>query len=69
MYAGIDLDYRGINPQLRNDYSVFAAELGQALHENQKLLSIHVSPPLQVAADRWKPARMTGKPWVNLLTA
>ena len=36
MYAGIDLDYRGINPALRNDYSLFAAELAQALHENQK---------------------------------
>lgn len=54
MYAGIDLDYRGINPQLRNDYSQFIAELAAALHENQKLLSIHVSPPLQVATDRWE---------------
>lgn len=54
MYAGIDIDYRGINPALRDDFSRFIADLARALHENQKLLTVHVSPPLQVAADRWE---------------
>ena len=54
MYAGIDIDYRGINPALRDDFSLFMADLGRALHANQKLLTLHVSPPLQVAADRWE---------------
>ena len=54
MYAGIDIDYQGINPALREDYSKFIAELARALHDNQKLLTVHVSPALQVAADRWE---------------
>ena len=54
MYAGIDINYQGINPALRADFSRFIADLARALHDNQKLLSVHVSPPLQVAADRWE---------------
>ncbi len=53
MYPGIDLDYRGINPNLRDDYSAFVADLAAALHEHQKLVTVRVEPPVQVAANRW----------------
>ena len=53
MYAGIDIDYRGITPDLRDEFSHFVAELADRLHENQKLLTVRVEPPRQIAADRW----------------
>ena len=53
-YPGIDIDYRGINPNLRDDYSRFIAELAQALHENGKQLSVRLELPVQIAADRWE---------------
>ncbi len=53
MYPGIDIDYRGINPNLRDDYSSFIADLAEALHENQKFLTVRVGTPIQIAADRW----------------
>jgi len=54
MYAGIDVDYRGVNPDLRAEYSDFVRELAQALHENGKRLTVHVEAPTQIAADRWE---------------
>ena len=53
-YPGIDIDYRGISPDLRDDYSQFIRELATALHENGKQLSVRVELPTQVAADRWE---------------
>jgi len=54
MYAGIDLDYRGINPNLKHEFTTFIAQLAEQLHANGKELSIHVEQPVQVAADRWE---------------
>jgi hypothetical protein len=54
MYAGIDLDYRGINPDLRAEYTAFVQLLAEKLHANGKQLSLHVEAPVQVAADRWE---------------
>jgi len=54
MYAGIDIDYRGITPDLRDEFSRFVAELADRLHENQKLLTVRVEPPRQIAADHWE---------------
>ena len=51
-YGGIDLDYRGINPELKAEYSAFIARLNQALPETKRL-TVHVDLPTQVAADRW----------------
>lgn len=53
MYPGIDIDYRGINPNLRDEYSSFISELAEELHKQQKILTVRVEPPMQVAADRW----------------
>jgi hypothetical protein len=54
MYAGIDIDYRGITPDLRDEFSRFVAELADRLHENQKLLTVRVESPRQIAADHWE---------------
>jgi len=54
MYAGIDLDYRGINPDLRAEYTDFVRELADALHANGKRFTIHVEAPVRVADDRWE---------------
>jgi hypothetical protein len=54
MYAGIDLDYRGINPDLRDEYTALVQRLADELHANGKRLTIHVEAPVQVAEDRWE---------------
>jgi spore germination protein YaaH len=54
MYSGIDLDYRGINPDLRGEYSAFVTSLAAALHANGKELTVHVEAPAQIAEDRWE---------------
>ncbi len=54
MYAGIDLDYRGINSDLRSEYADFVRHLAEALHANGKRLTLHVESPIQIAEDRWE---------------
>ncbi|HSJ56062.1 MAG TPA: hypothetical protein VLC95_02715 [Anaerolineae bacterium] len=54
LYAGIDLDYRGINRDLRTEYTHFVTQLAQALHANGKRLTVHVEAPTQIAEDRWE---------------
>ncbi|MDH7474815.1 MAG: cellulase family glycosylhydrolase [Anaerolineae bacterium] len=53
MYQGIEIDYRGINPVLRDQFSAFIAELAKALHAQQKTLAVQVSLPTQVSEDKW----------------
>jgi len=52
-YPGIDIDHRGVNPDLRNEYTQFITQLGDALHEQGKQLSVRLELPVQIAADRW----------------
>ena len=54
MYAGIDLDYRGINPDLRAEYTDFVQRLAGALQANGKRFTLHVEAPMQIAEDRWE---------------
>ncbi|MBI1880048.1 MAG: hypothetical protein HYR94_17825 [Chloroflexi bacterium] len=51
-YQGIDLDYRGINPDLMKEYTSFIEQLDQALPEN-KQLSVRVELPQQISAEDW----------------
>ncbi len=53
-YPGIDIDYRGIAPDLRDEYTGFITELADALHEQGKQLSVRVELPVQIALDRWE---------------
>ncbi|MDM8521616.1 glycosyl hydrolase family 18 protein [Anaerolineales bacterium HSG6] len=52
-YQGIDLDYRGISPDLKNEYTSFLEQLRDALPAN-KQLSVRVELPQQVSEDQWE---------------
>jgi hypothetical protein len=54
MYAGIDLDYRGIDPDQRQAYVAFVQRLAEELHANGKRLTLHVEAPAQIAEDTWE---------------
>jgi spore germination protein YaaH len=51
-YQGIDIDFRGINPDLQPEFSSFLQQLRAAMPDN-KLLSVRVELPVQVSADTW----------------
>jgi len=53
LYAGIDVYYRGVNPELKDEYVAFITELATALHSAGKTLSVQVESPTQIADDRW----------------
>ncbi len=51
-YQGVDLDYRGIHPDLQEEYIAFLAALRQSLPEN-KQLSVRVELPQQLSTGAW----------------
>ena len=53
LYKGIDLDYRGLDRNLRGEYLQFLKELADKLHAQGKTLSVRVEPAAQVADDRF----------------
>ncbi|HIQ04604.1 MAG TPA: hypothetical protein EYH31_02800 [Anaerolineae bacterium] len=53
LYPGIDIDYRGVDIMLRQEYADFIARLAERLHQHGKTLAVRVEPPLQIAEDRW----------------
>jgi spore germination protein YaaH len=53
-YPGIDVDYRGVSPDLRTEYAEFITQLAEALHAEDKRLAVRVELPAQVALDRWE---------------
>jgi len=52
-YAGIRIDYAGIGLSLREDFTAFITELADQLHAEEKLLTVRVETPVQIAEDRW----------------
>lgn len=54
LYNGIDLDYRGLDKNLRGEFHQFLKELADKLHAQGKTLSVRVEPAVQVAEDRWE---------------
>ncbi len=53
LYPGISVDYRGVDPQLRAEFSAFVTRLAEALHAQGKFLSVRVEEARQIAEDRW----------------
>ncbi len=51
--AGVEIDYRAINPALRGAFSDFVTHLADALHQQGKTLSVRVAYPRQIAYDQW----------------
>jgi len=54
LYKGVDIDYRGLDPGLRDDFTQFVAALSQKLHAQGKTLGVRVPEPTQVSEDRWE---------------
>ncbi len=54
LYNGIDIDYRGLDKNLRGEFHQFLKELADKLHAQGKTLSVRVEPAAQVAEDRWE---------------
>ena len=54
LYAGVALDYRGVDPTLRADYSQFIAKLASRLHQDGKKLAVFVETPAQVSQEDWE---------------
>ena len=52
-WAGIELEYRQVNPDLRVQFNDMIAELSRRLHLEGKTLGIRVEAPVQIADDRW----------------
>ena len=53
MYPGVNLDYRGLDASLKDQFTEFVTELADELHANHKLLAITAQAPVQIADDRW----------------
>lgn len=53
LWPGVDIDYRGLDPNLQAEYNQFIKGLADRLHAQGKTLSVRVEPPRQVSADRW----------------
>lgn len=51
-YQGIELDYRGINPDLRQEYTAFLEELKTAMPPTKRLV-VRVELPQQLSGDAW----------------
>ena len=62
-YDGVALDYRGVDPPLRSDYTAFVSKLAQRLHSEGKELFVYVDQPMQLADDTWE---TFGYDWVAL---
>ncbi len=53
LYKGIDLDYRGLDKNLRGEFNQFLKLLADKLHAQNKQLSVRVEPASQIAEDRF----------------
>jgi hypothetical protein len=52
-FVGVELDYRDVNPELREQLTEFARLLAARLHAEGKSLGLRVPLPIQIADDRW----------------
>ena len=52
-YVGVDIDYRGVDPLERAQFTDFITRLAEQLHASGKLLSVRVEPPRQIAQGVW----------------
>jgi len=53
LYKGVDIDYRGLDMNLRGEFNQFIAALAEKLHKQNKTLSVRLEEPKQIAEDRW----------------
>lgn len=53
LYPGLYIDYQGITPDNKNDFSLFIKELAQALHAKNKVLGVTLAMPMPKTTDTW----------------
>jgi hypothetical protein len=53
LYSGIDIDYRGLDKNLRGEFNQFLKDLADKLHAQGKTLTVRVEPASQIAEDRF----------------
>jgi len=53
LYPGINIDYQNVSPDNRNAFTGFIRDLAQALQAKNKMLSVTLPMPTQLAADNW----------------
>lgn len=56
LYAGVDLDIRGLEAAERAQYAAFVADLARELHKSNKMLSVTLPAATQVSDEAWKTA-------------
>ncbi len=52
-YAGVDIDYRDVDPLMRAQFTQFIQSLADRLHAEGKILSVRVGLPRQIAEGVW----------------
>jgi uncharacterized protein YraI len=52
-YQGVDVDYRGLDKNLRGEFNQFVKDLAEQLHAQGRKLGVRVEPPTQVSEDSW----------------
>ncbi|MHB0877179.1 MAG: cellulase family glycosylhydrolase [Anaerolineae bacterium] len=52
-FSGVEIEYRDINPELRDEFTGFVSELADRLHAAGKTLGVRAPLPVQVADDLW----------------
>jgi uncharacterized protein YraI len=52
-YQGVDIDYRGLDKNLRGEFNQFIKDLAEQLHAQGKTLGVRVEAPSQVSEDTW----------------
>ncbi len=52
-YTGVLLDYRGLVPDLKEEFGSFVQELAASLHKQGKSLAVRVQTPQQVSEEAW----------------
>jgi uncharacterized protein YraI len=52
-YQGVDIDYRGLDKNLRGEFNQFVEDLAKELHAQGKQLGVRVEAPSQVSEDTW----------------
>ncbi|MCO6450280.1 MAG: SH3 domain-containing protein [Caldilineales bacterium] len=63
LYDGVALDYRGVDPPLREEFSNFVSKLADRLHQDGKRLVVFVDEPAHIAEGQWE---TYGYDWLKL---
>ncbi len=53
LYPGLNIDYQGISPENKKDFTAFIRELATALQAKNKILSVTMAMPEQKSLDQW----------------